>query len=247
MAIMKLDCPSCGATLKDLGHKMVCEYCGKEVIVEGQKLAAVRNEITRAETVTQEVISQGNQSTQLELRKLQLTQELSMLEMQLSNLRAEKRRIGLVEKKTKAHYQQIHQVETEESHLLERIEDIRGILYPSVAGQPTMRPSRVETVVSNQKSQGVAFWLAYFLGFFGAHRFYTGHVKLGLLYLFTLGVFGFGYFFDLFTILFGKYKDSRGLLLQPMGKTGKIIATVFLVILVFYFVAIMVSSGSVPS
>lgn len=33
------------------------------------------------------------------------------------------------------------------------------------------------------KSQNVAGWLAIFLGFFGAHRFYLGQPKLALLYI----------------------------------------------------------------
>lgn len=228
---------------------MVCEYCGKEVIFESQKLAAVGTEIARSESKTQEVISTGNQSTQLELRKMQLTQELSMLEMQLSNLRSEKRRVDLETKKTKTHYQQILQIEGEEKHLLQRIKDIRETLYPSIARQPNTNSQapREVTAVSTQKSQNVAFWLAYFLGLFGAHRFYTGHIKLGFLYLFTLGGLGIGSLIDLLTIYFGKYRDSHGLPLQSMGKTAKMIAAVFLVILALYIISRISTSGSTPS
>lgn len=38
------------------------------------------------------------------------------------------------------------------------------------------------------------------LGIFGVHRFYQGKVLTGLLYLFTLGLFGFGFLYDLFTL-----------------------------------------------
>ena len=34
----------------------------------------------------------------------------------------------------------------------------------------------------------------------GGHRFYFGHIGLGLLYLFTAGLFGIGWFVDLFLI-----------------------------------------------
>jgi TM2 domain-containing membrane protein YozV len=50
------------------------------------------------------------------------------------------------------------------------------------------------------KSKGVAYLLWFFLGILGAHRFYLGKVGTGLLYLFTGGVFGIGWFIDLFTL-----------------------------------------------
>ena len=58
----------------------------------------------------------------------------------------------------------------------------------------------------NQKKQevepGVAyvFWALGFVGLFGAHRFYTGKIITGLLYLCTGGFFGVGQFIDLFLI-----------------------------------------------
>lgn len=172
-----------------------------------------------------------------------------MLEMQLSNLRSEKRSIGLAEKKTKAHKQQIKQIETEEANLLQRINNIQCILYPPVDHQTDANPARPQTVqqfVSNQKSQGMAFWLAALIGFFGAHRFYSGHWKLGLVYLFTFGIMGFGWIYDIFMIFFGKYKDTSGSLLMPMGKTARIIATIYMIFFVIYMIAIFANAGSTP-
>ena len=39
-----------------------------------------------------------------------------------------------------------------------------------------------------------------FLGFFGVHRFYMGKILTGLLYLFTMGLLGFGVLYDFFTL-----------------------------------------------
>lgn len=60
------------------------------------------------------------------------------------------------------------------------------------------------------KSKWVAFFLCFFLGFFGIHRFYVGKNGTGILWLFTLGMFYIGWFVDLFAILFGGFKDKNG-------------------------------------
>ena len=46
----------------------------------------------------------------------------------------------------------------------------------------------------------LAWVLLVLLGIFGAHRFYQGKILSGFLYLFTLGVFGLGIIYDLFTL-----------------------------------------------
>ncbi|MDR0643557.1 MAG: TM2 domain-containing protein [Treponema sp.] len=50
------------------------------------------------------------------------------------------------------------------------------------------------------KSKGVAYLLWFFLGLFGAHRFYLEKIGTGVLYLLTGGVFGIGWIIDLFTL-----------------------------------------------
>lgn len=51
------------------------------------------------------------------------------------------------------------------------------------------------------RNKWVAFLLCLFLGFVGAHKFYEGKAGMGLLYLFTAGLFGIGWIIDLITIL----------------------------------------------
>lgn len=51
------------------------------------------------------------------------------------------------------------------------------------------------------KNKWVAFALCFFIGYFGAHKFYEGNVKMGIIYLFTAGLFGIGWIIDIFAIL----------------------------------------------
>ena len=52
------------------------------------------------------------------------------------------------------------------------------------------------------KNKWVALTLCFFLGIFGAHKFYEGKTGMGWLYLFTLGLFCIGWLVDLVTLIF---------------------------------------------
>ncbi len=51
------------------------------------------------------------------------------------------------------------------------------------------------------KSKWVSLSLCLFLGFFGAHKFYEGKVGMGLLYLFTGGLFCIGWIVDIVSLV----------------------------------------------
>ncbi len=51
--------------------------------------------------------------------------------------------------------------------------------------------------------------LCIFLGYLGAHRFYTGYKGIGFLQLITLGGLGIWWLIDLISILTGSYKDAE--------------------------------------
>ena len=61
------------------------------------------------------------------------------------------------------------------------------------------------------KSRTIALLLCFFLGVFGAHRFYAGRILMGVIYLFTLGGLGIAWLVDLLLILFGKMRDANRL------------------------------------
>ena len=51
------------------------------------------------------------------------------------------------------------------------------------------------------KNKWVALLLCFFLGYLGAHKFYEGRIGLGVLYIFTCGLFGIGLLVDFIALL----------------------------------------------
>lgn len=70
------------------------------------------------------------------------------------------------------------------------------------------------TTRTSNKNQLIALILCIFFGYLGAHQYYVGKVRTGILYTFTMGLCGFGWIIDAFLIFFGKFRDNTGALLQ---------------------------------
>ncbi|MEZ4918190.1 MAG: TM2 domain-containing protein [Saprospiraceae bacterium] len=60
------------------------------------------------------------------------------------------------------------------------------------------------------RSQLVALLLCIFVGGLGIHRFYLGYTGLGILYLFTAGLFGIGWFIDLIRLIIPNGLTPKG-------------------------------------
>lgn len=52
------------------------------------------------------------------------------------------------------------------------------------------------------KSKWVALLLCFFFGVLGVHKFYEGRILLGIVYIFTGGLFGIGVLIDFISLLF---------------------------------------------
>ena len=51
------------------------------------------------------------------------------------------------------------------------------------------------------RNKWTAFLLCFFLGYLGAHKFYEGRIGMGIVYLLTAGLFGFGWIIDCIALL----------------------------------------------
>ena len=92
------------------------------------------------------------------------------------------------------------------THCGRQVEKLAGAAQPQVVIQNTnMNTNTAAAVVAGvgarAKNKWTAFVLCLLLGYFGAHKFYEGKVGMGVLYLFTLGLFGIGWCVDLIVLL----------------------------------------------
>ena len=82
-----------------------------------------------------------------------------------------------------------------------------------------------DEMFASPRSRTVAFLLAFFLGVFGAHRFYVGKTGSALLQLFTLGGLGVWWMIDLIIVGSGSFRDAEGRLVSHWEPEGEHLVT----------------------
>jgi TM2 domain-containing membrane protein YozV len=99
-------------------------------------------------------------------------------------------------------------------------------------------------MVPSHKKRNTVILLAYFLGVFGAHRFYLGKIFTAVLMLLTFGGLTIWYCIDFVKAVYGSYTDSQGRVVDKSYNSNMvlilIIAPIVLLVvgvIVLFFVA----------
>lgn len=139
MKLEQLSCPACAASVSVAPQTVqaVCPYCGAALHVQrsdGEAVLLVLDRVTDAISTSQAwttaAIDQSASATQEELRRLQYTQELSGLELQLASIQGEIRALQRMPP-NKVIKKQLGELWKQQRLLVGRIVELRAILYPA--------------------------------------------------------------------------------------------------------------------
>lgn len=82
-----------------------------------------------------------------------------------------------------------------------------------------------EDLFASPKSRLVSQLLAFFLGVFGAHRFYVGKIGTGIAMAASFGGLGIWWLYDNIMIVSGSFRDAEGLLVSNWEQEADRIAS----------------------
>lgn len=198
MRLVKQICPNCGAQLTvDVSkNQAFCQYCGTQLFIEDN---------SQTININQRIIDEARlKEAEVRLKELEYAQEVS--QAYAKEQKSWRLLILLYLAAIAVGYM------FGGSQLLAYILIFGALAL--VCLRPKSRYAREPVQMASDKSKGVAWVLCFFLGPLGVHYFYVGRWIMGLLYLFTFGLGGLGWLFDLVRIAIGVFRDSRGLPLK---------------------------------
>jgi uncharacterized Zn finger protein (UPF0148 family) len=255
MEVRTVACASCGAPLEIPSDvdSLTCTYCGAaQVVRRGEGYVALKMAEAVSRTIeetgdeTQSAIREGTVATQAELKRLQLRQDLSGLEVRLSSVQSEIRALQRQGASREASIQ-LQELRSEERTLMHRVQGLqrslaRGADMSAISAPEAVPVRRGAGAVAEGKDWLTTLLLCTLLGVFGAHRFYTGHTVLAVIQLLTAGGFLVWWLIDLLVIALGRFRDANGLVLanrKPAVGVGCLSA-------VSVLVAVMVGASVAP-
>ena len=87
-----------------------------------------------------------------------------------------------------------------------QVEEMKGAAQPSIVinnenTNANMNMNMMGGMYGRPRNKWVALILCVLLDFVGAHKFYEGRAGMGILYIFTGGLFGIGWLIDIIALL----------------------------------------------
>ena len=236
-----MSCPSCGAPLsyeEGIG-RIECQYCSMVTVLLPENSLPDPTDVAAA-------MSKASVLSQKELKELKLNQELTLLQMNLTELREQRER--LMAQNSSETQNRLQGIQLEEITLNNRIAAIQDQLALEIPPPIYRTFTPAGTNVSN-KSWGTTLFLACTLGSWGVHRFYSGNITTGLLQLFTLGGCGIWVLIDIIMILTDQFKDGQGRLLNKTIKANSLMMKLIGGFMLWFIILVlsMPQDGSQPS
>lgn len=193
MELKQLICPACIGTV-DVpadAKRVVCSYCGSELFVEhNQGFTNLSLAETIKETLqdvgqeTQSAIRDNTGVTKAELQRLQIGQQISTLQIQLSSIRAEIRSLEREKKPPRFVKKQLKDLRTEEQECLAQIRNLQSVL---AADTQTRKPKEEQRKRSSQPKPMPAPLRKSCIG--GCLTYFLVAVVLGLIGIPDVGLF----------------------------------------------------------
>ena len=208
MKLITLRCTNCGADLQiDSERKEAyCTFCGTKLFVDDESIR-----------ITNRIVDEARlKEAEVRLKRLEYEHER---ELRQENRLQEHRRVFLTAVIVYVCALLFTYLIQEWNEVFPFVLVFGGIALLSIrsAGRREVyvRQEYVrQSYVTSPKSKLTAAFLCFFLGMFGAHYFYVGRIGMGILYIFTLGLFGIGWLADIIRILSGRFTDREGLPLR---------------------------------
>lgn len=227
MKLIEVKCPNCKASINimDNEKKVRCEYCGTNFIID-DGVITVRHLKAGQITDEQEFINADTNLNKFKNYSVSYEQY-----KKLSNRYVNDKRIwiGLLRSYTKEFTFKFDSddfrinYETYWNHYVSLATKSEITKYEKKYNDYVkLRPIKI--MPGNPKKEKNYVLVTIFGGTFGLHKFLQGDIKMGFVYLFTFGIFGFGYIKDVYNEC-AKWRGSNQLIVS------KIIIAIIMVLL----------------
>jgi len=149
-----------------------------------------------------------------------IKEEIQNENLELSEIQIENPKVNSFEEFEKIDIESVNQINNDKPKIAESNKNTILLKEKSLVNQNVLiiksnkkakfKEKKNPTTANGGKLQIVALILCILLGLIGVHRFYLGYTGLGILYLFTLGLFGIGWLIDLILLIIPNGLTPKG-------------------------------------